>query len=118
MGKNNNHRRIGDLIEVGKFHEEVTMDALKREDIIDNDIIVFDVSAEIKISKSKYPDTPNMLIHMIFADDETEIKYNAWVSGEVVIDQLKKLVHEKFLPSKDGIVMKLVKKDNKYFMFE
>jgi len=110
MGKQ--RKRIGDLISIERFHEEVKNDALYRDDIFEEEIIIFDVSVKFKHKKSKY-DTYNVLINMAFASNEKEI-FNCFVSGEVIVEQLEKLKELGELPSDDGILMKLIKNENYY----
>jgi hypothetical protein len=112
-------KRITDLIKVEKFHEEITTEDKYRDDIIENEIIVYDVSGVLKHKKGdKYKyDSDNVIILFSYADDKENTLYRGWVSGMVLIDQLNKLKDSNLLPDKEGIEMKLIKKGS-YYIFE
>jgi hypothetical protein len=110
-------QRITDIVKEVKFHEEIQETPLTRNDLIDEDIIVYDVSETIerkKGGKVKY-DSLNKLILFSFEEDETQEKQLAWVSGQVLIDQLEKLVTNGF-DKEEGVLM-TCERTGKYFKF-
>ena len=108
-------KRISEVIQTEKFHEEIEVKPLIKLDILDKDITVYDCSRPMKFSKSKYGND-NVMILISFDEDEKNEKYLAWVTGKVILDQMNKLIAQKDLPCDEGIEMKLIKTD-KYYKF-
>lgn len=112
--------KLSDVLATEKFHEELTEEPLKMQDILEMDILIIDISNSMTFNKSKYQ-TDNKLILFTTKERLQEKKdpVLCWISGEVVISQLDNLKKQLRFPLKSNSLLetKLTKPD-RYFKFE
>lgn len=110
-------QRITDIVKETMFHEEIKTETLTRNDILDEEIVVYDVSEVIKHTKGgKFKfDSDNVLILMSHEEDEKNSLHRCWISGSVLIKQLLDL-QKAGIPD-DGVLMCCTYND-KYYKWE
>ena len=136
-------RKLVDVLYT-KFHTEIKTEPIKREMIIDRDIIIYDSSESMISRKSKYKSKNCIILfkYDIECMSEPEImeieaeleklnsstnKYSikdkmlCWISGMVLVDQLDQMREKKQFPTNNGFEARLVSEhtdDGSYYKFE
>lgn len=106
-------KKLSDFLQLEKFHQEIESEPISFKDILNEHIEIFDCSGDIPSKGGKY-DSKSKLINFSYLGEKDRL--NGWVSGEVVIDQLNRLLDKEALPSLDeGIAVQIIlyKKDDK-----
>jgi hypothetical protein len=99
-------KKLSDFLTLEKFHEEIEADAIPFKDILDEPIEIYDCSKNISSKNGKF-DSYSKLIHFSYYG-ETE-KLNGWVTGEVVLEQLDKLLSQNAIPDlEEGVSARII----------
>jgi len=107
-------KKFSDYVEDIKFHPEIESELVFNSDIVDIDILIYDVSKTMVAHKSKYNSTATMILFSYIEDSEKTLNL-AWLTGQVVQEQLAILLNKKVVPDTEGIQSRLTKTN--YYKF-